>query len=62
MTIWRMTERTAQSAVPVSHNLDATILDRDGNERAKARTFGGEGGLGEVEEAETFAESAHLLD
>lgn len=62
MTIWRMTERTARSDVPVTHNLDATRLDRDGNERAKARTFGGEGGLGQVEEAETFAESTHLLD
>lgn len=29
---------------------------------AKAQTFGGEGGLGEVEEAEAFVEAAHLLD
>lgn len=32
------------------------------NVTAKAQTFGGEGGLREVEEAEAFVESAHLLD
>ena len=40
-------------------------MDRDskaGNKEGRAQTFGGERGLGEVEETKSLAEATHLLN